>query len=127
MRKNKSFGDLIDKYRDDLEYRIEAAILEFNEKIVTHMEANSISRAELSRRLGVSKAFVTKMLNGNPNLTIKTMMSVADALGCELNLEIYPKGDKSKNCKEKDKVRNKRNIGVIGKEAKDGKRKVRAA
>ena len=30
----------------------------------------------------------TEKLNGNPNLTIKTMISAAAALDCELNLEL---------------------------------------
>lgn len=97
MKAGKWFDDLLETYQDDLAFRTEAAILEFNEKIVAHMTENGISRVELSRRLGVTKAFVTKMLNGNPNLTIKTMMSVADALGCELNLDVYPKGGKARN------------------------------
>ncbi|GBD99037.1 helix-turn-helix protein [bacterium BMS3Abin07] len=97
MRKTGWFQDLLDKYKDDLEFRMEVVILDFTEKIVRKMEEKDISRAELARRLNVSKAFVTKMLNGNPNLTIKTMMSVADALECDLNLDIYPKGFKAKN------------------------------
>jgi len=92
MREAKWFQEMLDKYRDDLEFRLEELILDFTEKIVQKMEEENISRAELARRLGVSRAFVTKLLNGNPNLTIKTMMSIADVLGCDLNIDIYPKG-----------------------------------
>jgi len=42
----------------------------------------------LAQRLGVSKAFVTKLLNGNPNLTIKTMVAIAGALECTLLIDI---------------------------------------
>jgi len=52
------------------------------------MEENGITRAELARRLNVSKAFVTKLLNGNPNLTIKTMVSLARILDCDLRVEL---------------------------------------
>lgn len=85
-------NELLEKYKDDLEFRMEGVILDFTEKIVIKMKELDLSRAELARRLGVSKAFVTKLLNGNPNLTIKTMMSIADVLDCDLNLDIYPKG-----------------------------------
>jgi len=98
MKANKWFGNLLEAYQDDPEYLTEAAILEFNEKIVAHMGAKDISRVELARRLGVSKASVTKMLNGNPNLTIKTTMAVAEALGCELNLDIFNK--RSLSCRQ---------------------------
>jgi len=70
MKTEKWFSKLLDKYKEDLEFRTEEIILDFTEKIVTMMEKKNISRAELARRLNVSKAFVTKMLNGNPNLTI---------------------------------------------------------
>ncbi len=92
MKEEKWLNQLLEKYKDDLEFRMEGLILDFTEKIVTKMRESNISRAELARRLGVSKAFVTILLNGNPNLTIKTMMSIADVLGCDLNLDIFPKG-----------------------------------
>lgn len=85
-------NELLEKYKEDLEFRMEGLILDFTEKIVLKMKESKISRSELANRLGVSKAFVTKLLNGNPNLTIKTMMSIADVLDCDLNLDLYPKG-----------------------------------
>lgn len=97
MREAKWFQEMLDKYRDDFEFRLEELILDFTEKIVQKMREQDISRAELARRLGVSRAFVTKLLNGNPNLTIKTMMSIADVLGCDLNIDIYPKGFTPRN------------------------------
>ena len=92
MKTEQWFNRLIDKYREDAEFRLEGIILDFTEKIVAKMEEKKISRAELATRLGVSKAFISKLLNGNPNLTIKSMMSIADALGCDLSLDIFPKG-----------------------------------
>ncbi len=97
MKKATWFVEMLEKYKDDLEFRMEGVILEFTEKIVQKMEELDINRSELAERLGVSKAFVTKLLNGNPNLTIKTMMSLADVLGCDLNLDLYPKGFEKKN------------------------------
>lgn len=92
VKTEKWFNKLLEKYEDDLEFRMEGMILDFTEKIVLKMKELNINRAELARRLGVSKSFVTKLLNGNPNLTIKTMMSLADVLNCDLNLDLYPKG-----------------------------------
>lgn len=90
MKAENWFSKKLEEYKDDLEFRTEGVILEFNEKIVARMAEMNISRTELAKRLRVSKAFVTKLLNGNPNLTVKTMMSISDALGCELKLDIYP-------------------------------------
>ncbi len=76
------------------EFQTELSIIDLNEKIIAMMDERKVSRAELARRLGVSKAFITKMLNGNPNMTIKTINSLALALDCQLYLDIYPKGFK---------------------------------
>jgi len=92
MKAEKWLRGLLDKYKDDLEFRAEGVIYDFTEKIVARMEELKINRSDLADRLGVSKPFITKLLNGNPNLTIKTMMSIADVLGCELSLDLYPQG-----------------------------------
>lgn len=72
------------------EFQTELSIIDLNEKIIAMMAERKVSRAELARRLVVSKAFITKMLNGNPNMTIKTINSLALALDCQLYLDIKP-------------------------------------
>lgn len=81
----------IEQHKYTVDYQTELSIIDLNEKIVSKMEELRINRAELAKRLGVSKAFVTKLLNGSPNMTIKTMIAVALALDCQLYLDIYPK------------------------------------
>jgi len=97
LKTEEWFTKQLEKYEDDLEFRMEGLILDFTEKISIKMSELNINRTEFAQRLGVSKAFVTKLLNGNPNLTIKTMMSIADVLNCDLNLDLYPKGFQAKN------------------------------
>jgi len=86
------YKEKIEKFRDDVEFLTEKAILDLTEKIVDKMHKIGLSRAELAQKLGVSKPFVTKLLNGNPNMTVKTMVSIAHALECELDVELCPKG-----------------------------------
>jgi transcriptional regulator with XRE-family HTH domain len=92
MKLETWYKEKIQKFRDDVEFLTETAILDFTEKIVDKMHKTGLSRAELAQKLGVSKPFVTKLLNGNPNMTIKTMVSIAHALECELGVELCPKG-----------------------------------
>jgi len=73
----------------------------FTEQVVASMEAQGISRAELAKRLGVSKAFITKLLNGNPNLTIKTMVSLAKTLDCDLSIDLHISPTKIPNVSKK--------------------------
>ncbi|MEO0075794.1 MAG: helix-turn-helix transcriptional regulator [candidate division WOR-3 bacterium] len=86
------FKDYLEKFKDDVEFITEEVIIEFTEKIVDRMEKLNLSRTELAKKLGVSKAFITKILNGNPNLTVKTMVSIAKALECKLDIELCPEG-----------------------------------
>lgn len=84
----------IEKHEYSIDYQTELSIIDLNEKFIAKMEELKISRAELAKRLGVSKAFITKVLNGNPNMTIKTIISIALALDCQLYQDIYPRGFK---------------------------------
>jgi DNA-binding Xre family transcriptional regulator len=90
MKAEKWFRERLDEFQDDLEFRTEEAILAFTEKVVAVMRERGMNRVALAQQLGVSKAFVTKLLNGNPNLTIKTMVAIADALECNLSVDIMP-------------------------------------
>ena len=94
MREKTWFDEKLTQFADDPVFLTEEKILEFTEKLVLKMEEYQVSRSELAKRLGVSKAMVTKLLNGNPNMTVKTMVTVAHALGCELGLDLFPKGFK---------------------------------
>lgn len=92
MKLEAWYKEKIQKFRDDVEFLTETAILDFTEKIVDKMHKTGLNRAELAQKLGVSKPFVTKLLSGNPNMTIKTMVSIAHALECDLGVELCPKG-----------------------------------
>ena len=52
------------------------------------MEEQKVSRAELARRLGTSRAYVTKLLGGNANFTLQTMTKVAMALGSTVHVHV---------------------------------------
>jgi transcriptional regulator with XRE-family HTH domain len=81
-----------DLWAEDPEFLTEEKILDFTERVVLEMGKKEITRAQLADSLGKSKAFVTKLLKGDANMTIKTMVTVAQALGCSLHLDLYPKG-----------------------------------
>ena len=65
---------------------VESLVLEAGELIARLMESRGVNRAELARRLGKSRAWVTQLLNGRANLTLKTLAEVAWALGAEVQL-----------------------------------------
>lgn len=65
---------------------VESLVLEAGELIARLMESRGVNRAELARRLGKSRAWVTQLLNGRANLTLKTLAEVAWALEAEVQL-----------------------------------------
>ncbi len=95
----------IDQNQYTAEFQTELSIIDLNEKIIAMMAQRKISRVELAKRLGVSKGFVTKLLNGNPNMTIKTINALALALDCILCLDFQPKTEtvQKESCKGRKK------------------------
>jgi transcriptional regulator with XRE-family HTH domain len=56
------------------------------------MTEQNVSRAELARRLTTSRAWVTKLLRGNANFTLHTMVKVSTALQGVLHSHIADRG-----------------------------------
>src|SRR5438309_11470638 len=94
MNAEKWFKDELGTVRRTFEYRLEKILIQLGENICRLMRDQQISRAEVAERLGVSRAYVTKVLNGNPNLTIKTLLKLSDALGRELAIHFVSKPDR---------------------------------
>ncbi len=64
--------------------------LEFIDQIVEEMDAQNVSSAELARRMGTSRAWVSKVLRGENNLTVASMGKLAFALGLKVTTELAP-------------------------------------
>lgn len=61
-------------------YQQERAIQEITELICEVMEEEPISRSELAKRLGKSKGYITQLLDGRSNMTVRTISDVFTAL-----------------------------------------------
>lgn len=59
----------------------ETLIADAQELIVSLMRHEGVTRSELARRLGKSKGFITHILSGERNLTLRTLADCAHALG----------------------------------------------
>ena len=51
------------------------------------MDQEDVNRAELARRLGAKRQFITRVLNGTPNLTLLTLVKIATALNRQLKVD----------------------------------------
>jgi transcriptional regulator with XRE-family HTH domain len=81
----------LSQYRNDPEFELEALLLDINEQILERIDAIGWRRTDLARSLGVSKAFVTKILGGNANLTLATLVKLTNVLGLKVRLDLVPR------------------------------------
>lgn len=96
--KSRTFDDLYrDAERHD-DYILARLVHDFTEALVRRMEEQGMSRAELARRLGTSQAYVTKVLRGNVNFTLATLVRLGQATGAEVRLDLC---DSAKSSAEK--------------------------
>ena len=70
----------------------EELILEVTEIICDLLENEKISRKELADRLGKSKGFISQLLNGGRNLTLRTVADILHVLGYKVTLTPYKEG-----------------------------------
>ncbi|MBN1257734.1 MAG: helix-turn-helix transcriptional regulator [Planctomycetes bacterium] len=90
--KPKSFSELYKEAKSSSEYWVQRAIVEFTEEMLGVMEQKEINRSNLARKLGVTSAFVTKLLRGNNNFRLETMVKIARALDTEFKIHLQPDG-----------------------------------
>ena len=88
----RTFGELFRRAEERDEYWAAKASLAFAESISQLLEVQHLSRAELARRLGTSTAYVTKMLRGDVNFTLRTMVRVSRILGADFRPVVEPAG-----------------------------------
>jgi transcriptional regulator with XRE-family HTH domain len=68
-------------------FQQERAILEITELLEAAMQQEGVTRAELARRLGRSKGWVTQLLDGEANKTIRTLADALAVLGREFRAQ----------------------------------------
>ncbi|HEX6780836.1 MAG TPA: helix-turn-helix transcriptional regulator [Solirubrobacterales bacterium] len=64
------------------------------ETVAALLVSSDITRRELARRLGVSEARVTRILNGRENTTLKTVADLGWALGVRFAFVPIPYADR---------------------------------
>ncbi len=73
-----------------LAYKHESAVSAFTNGIALRMREEDVSQSELARRLGVSRARVSQLLQHRSSPTVRTMVEVAAALGCDVGIRVIP-------------------------------------
>ena len=71
-------------------YAREDLIFNVTEDLQIALDDRNISRAELARRLGKSKSFVTQVLSGARNMTLGSLSDICFAIGITPKIEVLP-------------------------------------
>jgi len=91
--KRKPEKTLMDQYLEDPEFAKLMAqgdlIMEVTETLCELLEEEKVSRKELAERLGKTKGFVSQLLNGGRNLTLRTVADILHVLGYKVTLSPY--------------------------------------
>ena len=66
----------------------EELIARTTESILEAMRRKGVTKAELARRLGTTNAYITQLLSGDRNLTLRTIAAVAEALNVSPRLSL---------------------------------------
>jgi len=85
-------NELIADEASQVEYKHELAIGAFTNAIARLMTAQGLSQSDLARRLGVSRAYVSQLLRHKSSPTLRTMVQIANALGCDVVPNVAPCG-----------------------------------
>src|SRR5258705_9047405 len=70
---------------------VDGPFVEFTEDLCRLMKEKGLSRADLAKKIGTSRAYVTKLLGGNANFTLATMVKLAFALDGAVHVHIADK------------------------------------
>ncbi len=80
--------EAVKELSDDPEFIAEGLAINFAERIARVMESKEITKAELGRRMGVSRAYTTRFLDAPPNLTLLSIAKVSLALGLTVQIHV---------------------------------------
>jgi transcriptional regulator with XRE-family HTH domain len=83
----KNFAQIVEKAKKHDEYWIAGVMIEFTEMVCKFMEEQKMTRTDLAKKLDVSSAYITKLLRGNANVTLKTMVRLAKVFNKEIKIE----------------------------------------
>jgi ribosome-binding protein aMBF1 (putative translation factor) len=71
-------------------YLEQKLILDVTELIVERMEREGINKTQLAKKLGRSKGYITQLLDGRANMTLRTLSDIMWALDCTLSVGTQP-------------------------------------
>ena len=90
----ETLDELLTEFRQDSEYRkAERKIKPFSDisaRLNMRRHYLGLSQVELARRANTHQSRVSKIESGNHDVRISTLIEIAEALGCQVNIDFEP-------------------------------------
>ena len=89
--RNKGFISQYMEQMDQIELDFSQLALSVSEELAKKMKEKNISKADLANRLQTSRAYVTKILSGDANLSLKSLAKLQNALESRFEFSLTTK------------------------------------
>ena len=83
-----TYKQLVTNAKKSFDYDVEDAKIEFAIQLAQLLKRKNLTKADFASMLGVSAPMVTKILRGDTNLTIETMVRSVRTAGGRLHLKL---------------------------------------
>jgi len=90
------YSEFVNEVKESDEYWIESAKLDFALELHELMKSKNVNKAGLAVKIKKSPAYISKVLKGDTNFTIETMVGLSRAIGCRLSIHIAPSESRTK-------------------------------
>ena len=71
-------------------YEEASYLLDIGVAIASVREKIGFSQNELAKKIGTTQSVISRIENGNQNLTLMMLAKIADVLHCELSMQLKP-------------------------------------
>jgi transcriptional regulator with XRE-family HTH domain len=78
----------LEKQSGQVGFETERLLLDLTEAFTEKMIEKKWRRADLARRMGVDRSVITRVMAGDRNVSLRTLVSFATTLGCRLKIEL---------------------------------------
>jgi len=95
MRERPFIEEKIEEFRDHPDFVAHQVLLDLNEQILARMNELGLRNKDLADLLGVARSYVSRLLDGRPNLTIRSLAAIAIALDVQLTVSLQPRAIRS--------------------------------
>ncbi|WP_036218154.1 helix-turn-helix domain-containing protein [Marinospirillum minutulum] len=88
---NSRFSKLLEQAKNGNDYWVAKISQDFTEEVSQIMQQKHITKKDLADKLETSPAYITKVMRGNTNFTVESMVKIANSLDMQLHVHLAPK------------------------------------